>query len=555
MNKFSRGGSYGWFAGRVRRVAQIFNLLYRRVALGRTVDNSKSHRISAPAQNAILRYSRVQLCATSLAARIAIPGIAIVALASCTMMPKYERPASPVAGQWPNGPEYQWPSTNAPQFPLSTNAAEIGWREFFGDPRLKRLVSLALENNRDLRVAILNVESVQAQYQVAQLALIPTLNATGTFDRQRVPIGFADNGQALTFSQYSVSVGTVNYEVDLWGRVRSIRKEALETLLASGDDRITAQISLVAQVAVQYLTERELDEEIGVAVETRDATSAYRDLIQKIYDLGNASELDLRSAEAQAEAARAAIASLTRQRAQAENALAVLIGCAMPADLPAPLALDSQALLEDLPAGLPSDLLQRRPDIRSAEQTLKAANANIGAARAAFFPKVTLTANGGSTSLEMSGLFGQNSLAWQFMPQITLPIFDAGVNKANLEVANITKRIEIAQYEKVIQTAFREVADGLTARTTFDEQIDAQRLQVSAEQRRYDLADARYRNGVDTFLTVLTAQQDLYASQQLLIQARFSRLANLVTLYKALGGGWKDYIPSGTASVETETRR
>lgn len=489
-----------------------------------------------------------------LSVRCVWPLVAALVLSSCTMMPKYQRPPSPVAAQWPNGPAYQWQNTNAPQAPVTTNAADIGWREFFGDPRLNRLVALALENNRDLRVAILNVETVQAQYHVAELALLPTLSVTGIGNRQRLPIGFTANGEPITFGQYSVNFGTTDYELDLWGRVRSLKKQALEQLLATGDERITAQISLVAQVAIQYLTERELDEEMGVAIETRDATGAYRDLIQKIYDLGNASELDLSSAEAQAEAARAAVANLTRQRAQAENALLVLIGCALPADLPPPLPLGSQRVLADLPAGLPSDLLERRPDIRSAEHLLKAANANIGAARAAFFPRVTLTAVGGTTSLQLSGLFAPDSQAWQFMPQITLPIFDAGVNKANLQVANITKRIEIAQYEKAIQTAFREVSDALTARATLDEQIDAQQLQEAAEQKRYDLADARYRNGVDTFLTVLTAQQDLYASQQLLIQARFSRLANLVTLYKALGGGWKDYMPSATASAQVQTR-
>ncbi len=477
-------------------------------------------------------------------------GLLAVALAGCTMEPKYERPALPVAGQWPQDPAYQWTGTNSqPNLPANTVAAEIGWREFFQDPRLNRIVALALENNRDLRVALLNVETVRAEYQVAEAALIPNLSVNANSLCERTPIGFTDNGQAITFSQYNVNLATTSYEVDLWGRVRSLRKEAIESFLATEEARITAQISLVAQVAIQYLTSRELDELLAVSQQTLESNQAYYNLIRQVYEIGNTAELDLRSAEAQVQTARAAVADFTRQRAQSENALLLLVGTNLPADLPPPEPLDSQRLLADLPAGLPSDLLERRPDIRGAEHTLRSANASIGAARAAFFPKLTLTAAGGTTSLQLAGLFEPGSLAWSFSPQITLPIFDSGVNRANLDISKINKRIEIAQYEKAIQTAFREVADALAARATYDEQIDALQALTVAQQQRFTLADARYRNGVDNYLGVLTAQQDLFRAQLVLIQSRFARLANLVSLYQALGGGWRDYMPADQAAT------
>jgi len=277
--------------------------------------------------------------------------------------------------------------------------------------------------------------------------------------------------------------------------------------------------------------------------QTLDAVQNSYNLIKASYDAGASSELDLRSAESQVETARAGAASYEQQRDQAQNALVLLVGEPLPADLPPPQALGEENLLTDLPPGLPSDLLQRRPDILAAEHELKAANADIGAARAAFFPTITLTGGGGTASTALQGLFAPGSQVWNFSPQITWPVFATGTAIAELDAAKAGKLIQIADYEKAIQTAFREVSDALVAKKFTDEQLAAQTALVKAEQRRYDLSDARYRNGVDNYLTVLTAQQDLYTAQQNQIATQFSRLSNLINLYQALGGGWQENSP------------
>jgi multidrug efflux system outer membrane protein len=454
---------------------------------------------------------------------------AALLLSSCSLAPKYERPASPVA---PAFGETAATTTAAP-------AAELSWREFFTDPRLQRLIALALENNRDLRVAALNVDQVRALYDIQKTALIPKLDATAGGTRQLQPADLSSTGVPRTSANYRVGLAVTAYEIDLFGRVASLRDRVLEQYLATDEARRSVQISLVAAVATQYLTLLSLDEQLALARQTHDAIKSSYDITRSSYDVGSASELDLSTAQAQLQTARANLAIYTRQRTQAENALNVLLGHAVPADTPAIGTLAAQNILADLPAGLPSDLLQRRPDILAAEHKLKAANADIGVARAAFFPSITLTAFGGTASSQLDGLFKDGSGAWSFTPQITLPIFAAGRNRATLDVAKIQNKIEIANYEKSIQTAFREVSDSLVARTTLDEQLAAQTALVAAQQKRFDLSDLRYRNGADSYLIVLLAQQDLYAAQQSLIQTRLSRLANLITLYKALGGGWQ----------------
>ncbi|HEY3931373.1 MAG TPA: AdeC/AdeK/OprM family multidrug efflux complex outer membrane factor [Verrucomicrobiae bacterium] len=460
-----------------------------------------------------------------------------IALAGCTLAPKYRRPVAPVAQTWPKNSAVENRATQ-------TNAvAEIGWRDFFRDPRLQNLIGLALTNNRDLRVAVLNVEQSRAQYRIERAALLPEIDTTGSELRQRLPHDLSGTGHAVTEGQYSVNLGTTSYELDLFGRIRSLKNAALENYFATAEARRSAQIALVAEVANQYLTERELDEQLKMTRQTLDAVQNSYDLIKASYNVGVGSELDLRSAEAQVETAKANAASFEQQRDQARHALTLLVGEPLPADLPKPRALNTEHLLTDLPPGLPSDLLQRRPDILEAEHQLKAANANIGAARAAFFPTISITANAGISSAQLAGLFAGDSGAWLFNPQITLPIFEAGRNKANLDVANISKLIEVATYEKAIQTAFREVADALTAKKFLDEQLADEKALVKAEQRRYDLAAARYRNGVDNYLTVLTAQQDLYSAQENQIATQFARLSNLINLYQALGGGWRENSP------------
>jgi outer membrane protein, multidrug efflux system len=339
---------------------------------------------------------------------------------------------------------------------------------------------------------------------------------------------------------YSVGLNA-SWEIDFFGRVQSLKDQALAQYLATAQARKSAEIALVSQVAAQYLTVLELDDLQKVTQNTLiTAQESYR--ITKVqFDNGTGSELDLRQAQTVVETASANLQTEMRLRAQADNALALLIGEALPADLPQGMPLSDQSLLTDIPAGLPSDLLTRRPDIMEAEENLLAANANIGAARAAFFPKVTLTGSAGTLSPTLGGLFKPGSAAWSFAPSITLPIFEGGQNIANLNLANIEKNVQIATYEKAIQTAFREVADGLAARGTYDEQIAALERDVAAEQRRLDLSTLRYKNGVDSYLSVLTAQTDLYVAQQLLVSARMERLQNLVTLYQALGGGWIEH--------------
>jgi len=463
----------------------------------------------------------------------------VLTLAGCTLAPKYQRPTAAISTAWPPASGESKGYTNADAIP----AADVGWREFFRDPRLRRLVELALTNNPDLRVAMLNVEQSRAQYRIQRAALFPEIDATGSGTRQRLPGDLSGIGRPLTASEYSLSLGTASYELDLFGRVRSLKAEALENYFATMEARRSAQIALVAGVGNAYLLERALTEQLAVARQTLTAVRASYELTKRSYEAGVVSELDLRTAEGQVQTARSNVAAYEQQLAGAEDNLVLLVGRPLPEDLPPPLPLNSLDCLSGVPAGLPSDLLQRRPDILAAEHQLMAANANIGAARAAFFPAITLTASAGTASSQLDNLFAPGSGAWMFSPQITLPIFTAGRNLANLDVAKIGKLIEVANYEKTIQTAFREVSDTLAARATVEVQLDAGGVLVNAEQRRYELAEARFRQGVDSYLNVLSAQQDLYRAQENLIQFQFSRLSNLINLYQALGGGWREYSP------------
>ncbi|KWK16626.1 multidrug transporter, partial [Burkholderia ubonensis] len=408
-------------------------------------------------------------------------------------------------------------------------ATDIGWREFFVDPRLQRLIEIALNNNRDLRVAVLNIAAARAQYQITRADLFPTLDAVGTGNRQRLPNALtAVPGRNIT-TTYNVGL-QASWELDLFGRIQSLKDQALAKYLATAQARKASEIALVAQVADQYLTVLSTDDLLKVTENTLKSAQASYDLTKLKFDNGTGSELDLRQAQTVVETALANQQAQARARAQAVNALVLLIGQPLPDDLPPGLPLDAQNFLTDIPAGLPSDLLTRRPDIMEAEQNLLAANANIGAARAAFFPRISLTGAFGTASPTLGGLFKAGTAAWSFAPQITMPIFEGGANLANLDLANVQKRIEIANYEKAIQSAFREVADGLAARGTYDQQIDALQRNEHAQQRRYDLSDLRYKNGVDSYLSVLTAQTDLYAAQQTLINARLARWTNLVDL-------------------------
>ncbi len=448
-----------------------------------------------------------------------------VLLGGCdSMAPAHERPPLPVANSYPG--------TDA--VPADIVAADLAWQQFFVDPRLKRLIELSLANNRDLRVAVLNIERTRALYQIQRSNEVPNivLGATGLAEPN--PNGSGTN------TYYTAGLNITGYELDLFGRVRSLSDAALQQFFASEEARKAAQISLIAAVANSYLTLLADDEQLEVARQTLDTREQSYNLIKLRYDNGAASQFDFAQAITLVEGARAALALLRRQRAQDLNALVLLVGQPLPGDLPAGLALEQQGLLADLPAGLPSELLERRPDVRQAERQLKAANANIGAARAAFFPRITLTGSIGLASDDLGGLFSNR--AWQFAPRITLPIFDAGANQANLEVSQTNRDIAVAQYERTVQGAFREVADSLAGRATLGEQLRAQRAQAEAEALRARLADLRYRNGASSFLDVLDAQRALFQVQQAVVIVQAQQVQNLVTLYKVLGGGWTDPV-------------
>lgn len=457
--------------------------------------------------------------------------VAAAVLSGCSLIPDYERPQAPVAAQYPQGPAYS--AANAP----AQAAAEQGWREFFRDPALRQLIDTALRNNRDLRVAALNVDAYRAQYRIQRADLFPAINANATGTRQRTPADLSRTGQAGISSQYDVNLGVSSYELDLFGRVRSLNQQALQTYFASEEGRRSTQISLVASVANAYLT-WQADRELLKL--TQDTLAAYEEslrLTTRSNEVGVSSALDLSQARTSVESAKASLSAYQRQVAQDENALVMLLGTGLPAGLPAPQPLASDMLAE-VPAGLPSDLLTRRPDILQAEYTLKASNANIGAARAAFFPRISLTASAGTSSAALDGLFKGGSGSWAFSPSISLPIFTAGELRASLDYAKIQKDINVANYEKAIQTAFQEVSDGLTARKTWTDQMQAQSDLVKASEDYQRLAERRYRIGVDSNLTFLDAQRSLFSAQQTLISDRLAQLSAEVNLYRALGGGW-----------------
>ncbi|EPL05107.1 AdeC/AdeK/OprM family multidrug efflux complex outer membrane factor [Pseudomonas sp. CF161] len=459
--------------------------------------------------------------------------ITAAVLSGCSLIPDYQQPQAPVAAQYPQGPAY------SPTEAANQAAAEQGWRQFFHDPALQQLIQTALVNNRDLRVAALNIDAYAAQYQIQRADLFPAVSANGSGSRQRTPARMSQTGESGITSQYSATLGISAYELDLFGRVRSLSEQALQTYFSSEEARRSTQISLVASVANAYLTWQADKELLKLTQDTLGAFEESYRLTSRSNEVGVASALDLSQSRTSVENARVQLARYTRQVAQDENSLTLLLGTGLPANLPGaqPLAAD---LLSEMPAGLPSELLQRRPDILEAEHKLKAANANIGAARAAFFPSISLTANAGTLSPDLSGLFKGGSGTWLFQPQINLPIFNAGSLRASLDYSKIQKDITVAQYEKSIQTAFQEVSDGLAARQTYNQQLQAQRDFVSANQDYYRLAERRYRIGVDSNLTFLDAQRSLFSAQQALISDRLSQLTSEVNLYKALGGGWNE---------------
>jgi multidrug efflux system outer membrane protein len=432
----------------------------------------------------------------------------------------------------------QFPAAQGSASASTTLAADIEWQSFFTDAKLKQLIELALQNNRDLRIAILNIDQARAQFQIRRADQFPTVNAALTGSRQ--PNATPANGAGRISSAYGAGLAVTAYEFDFFGRVASLNNAALAQYLATEEGRKTAQISLIASVANTYLALLADEELLSITQQTLGTRQATYKLAKLRFDSGVASELDLRSAESLLEAANTALAQQTRQRALSENALTLLIGQSMGADLVSKDTPFAKTALQDVPAGLPSDLLVRRPDIRQAEQQLIAANANIGAARAAFFPRISLTATAGTASSRLASLFQSGTWGWTLAPQLLLPIFDAGRNAAGLASSKAAEGIAVAGYEKAIQTAFKEVSDALAGRATYAEQLRAAQAQANAEAVRYRLADLRYQNGVASQLDQLDAQRSLFAARQAVVQTRLAQLQSQVTLYKVLGGGWKD---------------
>lgn len=483
--------------------------------------------------------------------------LTLLTLAGCTSLaPDYARPALPVPATL-NG-------TNGPEgTALAPEAGPMGWQEFLQEPRLRELVALALQNNRDLRVAVLAIEKARAQYGVEQSNRFPAVGANGAGNRTRTADDLTTSGRSPTSSQYSAQLGFSSYEIDLFGRVKNLNEAALQEFLRTTENRRSVQLSLVAEVANAWLTLDADGRRLQLAQDTLRSRQKSYELTQRSYELGAASGLTLAQTQTTVDTARADVAAFTSQVARDRNALALLAGAPVPAALlpdlpdvstlapgtaatPAAPALATPALaapaatLLAVPADLPSSVLLNRPDVRAAEFTLRGAYASIGAARAAFFPSITLTASAGTASNALSGLFEGGNGTWSFAPQIRLPIFDAGRNRANLQLAETARDTALAQYDKAVQTAFREVADALAERATLAKRLQAQQSLQAATLKALQLSEARYRLGADSYLPVLDAQRSLYSAQQTLLGLALAEQANRITLYKVLGGSWAE---------------
>lgn len=453
---------------------------------------------------------------------------AIALLTGCSLMPTYQRPNAPVAAQWPASAGVGASNNTAG----AQSSAVVQWQDYFSDPALRELIATALANNRDLRVALLNIDQARAQLGVRRADQFPTLAAAAAGSR-------APGSDGAINSSYSAGLTVTAYEFDFFGRVASIKEQALAQVLASAEAAQTVQISLIATVAQTWLNLLADEALLAVSRQALDSRTESLKLVDLKVEHGAASDFERRNAQTLLESARVTLAQQTRQRALDENALALLIGQPISAVQRAQWTANKlgQLAFAELPAGLPSDLLARRPDLRQAEQLLVASNANIGAARAAFFPRISLTAGAGSASSALSGLFKSGSWGWTLAPQLVLPIFDAGRNQANLDAAKSAREIAVAQYEKAIQNAFREVADGLASRATLVEQLQAQQALLDAETARSHLTQLRLTHGVANQLDWLDAQRALFGAQQAMVQTRLASLQNQIALFKTLGGG------------------
>lgn len=452
-------------------------------------------------------------------------------LNGCTMIPEYTRPQAPVPGEWPSGAAYR----DIPSSPDAPVGTDLHWRNFFVGKRLPKIIEMALANNRDLRVAALNIEKARALYRIQRYELLPTVDAGGNAIKQRVLTNNSGSSHATTIEQYSANLGITSWEIDFFGRIRSLEQSALEEYFATEHARRSAQILLISEVANTYLTLAADRENLQLAKSTLEAQQASYNLIQRRFEVGLAPKLDLRQVQQRVDAARVDVARYTGLAAQDENALNLLAGAPVPAEL-LPEGLSSVTPLPDISPGLPSDVLLRRPDILQAESLLKATNANIGAARAALFPNISLTTAVGSASDDLSNLFQSGTDVWNYAARVSMPIFDPRAWSA-LKVTKVQREIAVSQYEGAIQGAFRDVADALAFKGTVGDQLLAQESLVEATDETYQLSFARYEKGTDTYLSVLDAQLSLYSAQQGLINIRLAKAGNAVRLYAVLGGG------------------
>lgn len=500
----------------------------------------------------------------------AASALALLALAGCTSLaPDYARPMLPVPAtlNGTNGPNGSEGTALAPE------TGPMGWQDFLQEPRLRELVALALQNNRDLRVAVLAIEKARAQYGVEQSSRFPAVGATAAGNRTRTADDLNTSGRSPTSSQYSAQLGFSSYEIDFFGRVKNLNEAALQEFLRTTENRRSVQLSLVAEVANAWLTLDADGRRLQLAQDTLRSRQKSYELTERSHALGAASGLTLAQTQTTVDTARADVAAFTSQVARDRNALALLAGAPVPAALlpdganpgataspaqaasasasvaPAPSLATPAATLLAVPGDLPSSVLLNRPDVRAAEYTLRGAYASIGAARAAFFPSITLTASAGTASNALSGLFDGGNGTWSFAPQIRLPIFDAGRNRANLQIAETARDTALAQYDKAVQTAFREVADALAERATLAERLQAQQSLQAATLKALQLSEARYRLGADSYLPVLDAQRALYSAQQTLIGLALAEQANRITLYKVLGGRWIDTTPGDSTAT------
>lgn len=475
---------------------------------------------------AVRRPARRVATALALATFLGLSGCASLA-------PQYGRPASPVPNSWPQGQSYQEGAGRESESAI----APIPWQDFFVEPRLQELLLLALENNRDLRLAALAIDRARAQYRIQSADQAPTVGATGGGSGQRVPADLSSSGHAVTAQQFAVGVGISSYELDFFGRVASLQAQALDQYLATQEARQTVRIALIGEVAAAYLNLAADRERLKLAEETLVAQEESYKLIKRRFELGVSSELDLRQAQTRVDTARVDIARYTTAEAQDANALTLVVGAPVPVELLPTALSETLTAVKTISPDLPSTVLLRRPDVRQAELLLQAAHANIGAARAAFFPRIALSSSVGLGSSDLFGLIQGGALVWSVAPQLTAPIFDHGRKEAGLEVAEVEKRMALSRYEKAIQTAFLEVADALARQGTIDEQVAAQQSLTEATAVSSRLAQLRFERGLESFLPVLDAQRSLYAAQQGVIATRLTRLLNLVTLYKVLGNG------------------